>query len=189
MTDCERIEIEVDGVIVVGEVPVRIPRRINVRLVVPFGILRADVCVPLFGASFADMTSGQGDEVARSLLLGLYRKAVLFDRHRNELAQRWADTEQRLAGLDREDRDATQRLNEQRRRLRARFRAGEIPERSYQLALRELRSRRESFEERRRKVVEEFMSNPPWDKRDGGRGVDLGQVVEFLESTADVTGR
>jgi hypothetical protein len=173
----ELITIEVAGVTVVGEIVSRWARDIEVRLVSPFSGLSASCSVPIFAAAHVSSYEGPtGDAIARELLAGLHTKAVVFHRHREGLTKLWRATEQKLRVLELEDGDRPAALREEKGILKQRFQEGGIDQRQYQRALRLLRDRCRAYDNRRRQIIDSFMSQPPWPDQ----SIDLAQVVTFL---------
>lgn len=181
MSDAERIEIEVDGVDVIGVVTVRMPRLIEVKLVKPYGILSSSMSVPVFAASHADLTGPQGDEAAVGMLRMLFTKARRFYEHRQELRSLWDETQRQLDELERVDRDRPAVLAGLKRNARADFRTGLLDQASYQRALKTLRSRAASFESRQSAIIDAYMELRLWPER----GIDMGQSVAFIEALND----
>lgn len=181
------ISIEVDGHPVTGVITERWERVIEVRLGSPFGNARltSALVTPLFGwavrvrEGFTDGYLGEaGDFAAARLLEELYRKAVLFDRHRDELQARWEACQAELRAHEAENPEA--RLRIETIEARRRFRSGEIGQKEYQRIRKGLTTIREAFDGRTREIERSFMDEPaPWAAEHPD--VDLGQVVRFLE--------
>lgn len=179
--------IEIDGRTVHGVITERWERVIEVRLESPFGRagLSSAWVTPLFAWARAvergradGYLSPSGDNAAAQLLEELYRKAVLFDRHRNELRRRLDAYEARLRALDEENPEL--QLRERRSDARRRFRSGMIGQVEYQRIRKELRAIQKEFDDRRWALERAFMDEPaPW--ADEFPDVDLGQVRCFLE--------
>jgi hypothetical protein len=176
-----KISIEVDGVTVVGEIVSRWARDIEVRLVSPFSGLSASCSVPIFAAAHVSSYEGPtGDAIARELLAELHAKAAVFHRHREELAKLFRATQQRLHDLEAHDVDRPAVLREQKLALRRQFRAHELDQRQFQMALKELGNRSQAYDDRRREITKAFMQSAPW-----GSEPDMAQVVTFLDALED----
>jgi hypothetical protein len=169
----QQFSIEIDRQEVVEEIIARSKRYISIRLVSPYGRLSSNCTIPLFAVG-RRFDGEAGDFMARSLLVELYRKAVLFTIHRNEIANLWRLTQQQLLALDSDD-DSPQRIADEKRQLKRRMRAGEFDHVEYQRRLRPINDRRDAYDTRRQTIIDAFMESKPWPD-----DVDLGEVVSFL---------
>lgn len=177
MDNLDQIILDVDGIAVVGEITARTLRSISVRLLEPFGRLTSTSTVPLMAAHRVSYLTDLGDTTARRLLVEMYERAVLFDRHASELGRLWRSTQSLLLLLEAEHPDAPARIAEERRQIRARFRAGEINARENQKLLLPLKQRVREFGRERDRILRQFEDARPWI---GEADVGLEQVLFFL---------
>lgn len=175
LTEGTRYVIVVDGVEVVGAIVRRTNRYLAVKLIKPYGRLSTCLAIPLFALPFTSFDGEHGDDDARMLLEGLYRKAVLFDRHAEELRALWGRMKTKLIALQEALANAQDGIAASRRDLRNRFRRGELRQAEYQRCVRELRQRERSFDEQRRLILVSMDVEKPWTG-----DIDLRQFVGFL---------
>lgn len=189
----ERIEIEVEGVPVLGRITLRDRSSIGVEIINPYsGISELSGSIPVILWQFRDFLDSRGDEKAASLLSQLYRFCLYAERHKDKLLAALQDYTSKLdyaQHLDPKVKELAKRkiaMQEDLRAIRKELKAGRMDNIEYQRRVGPLKKIMELLSEEMRvdpyaiyqSSFTSFKDTPVWELRHD-------TVLRYLEGLAE----